>query len=402
MTVERMHNVLSHADVRTSVPAPKRHGLAEIALWQFRHVVERFCLAPAGRSVLLSGCNGVGKTNILEAISLLSPGRGVRQASADQFLNRRAPAEVGWQIAARLDDAVGGYRIKTQWQAGQSSRTVLIEDSRVTQQSLGEYCRTLSLGPRDDQLFLQGAEGVRRFFDRLIAVFDPAHIGRVQALRQLQRQRREILESSVTPDPAWRRAIEKQLAAKLVVVSAARGQHGLALARVCAEQVPDFVVRQGAQSSAWRLRLNGGIQARLAKAPAIKVEEAIAAVLHGESSLRDGNNIQDVWSLGLCYTDEEIPVAQLSHGQQKIAILAMILAQAWLMYEELGIVPIVLLDEALSHLDQTHQKLLFAHLHALDCQYWLSGVEAVRYRTFAPDALSVSLSESQELPNVCN
>lgn len=362
--------------------------LDEISLWQFRHA-QAWCLAPQGRPVLLSGRNGIGKTNILEAISLLSPGRGVRQARAEQFLKRGAEAESGWQVATRLADSAGGYRIKTGWQAPQSRRTILIEDCRITQQELGEYCRMLSLGPRDDQLFLQGAEAVRRFFDRLIAVFDPAHIGRVQALRQLQRQRREVLETPGA-DPLWRRAIEKQLAAKLVVVSAARGQHAQALARVCREYVPDFVVLGHGQKTAWNLALQGGIQKRLSRSPALVVEETIAGILHAEQ--RDKDDITDVWSLELSMDGVLIPVAELSHGQQKIAVLAMLLAQAWLMQQSSGMVPMLLLDEALSHLDTTHQVLLFDHLNRLGCQYWISGVDLADSTDFATDALAVSLS----------
>ena len=391
-----MHSCLKEAreQVQSLYPEPKRFSLEEITLWQFRHA-ESFRLAPRGRSVLLGGHNGVGKTNILEAISLLSPGRGVRQARAEQFLNRAATPQSGWQVAARLSETAGGYRIKTGWQSPQARRTVLIEDSKITQQELGEYCRMLSLGPRDDQLFLHGSEGIRRFFDRLIAVFDPAHIGRVQALRQLQRQRREVLEAPNT-DKAWREAIEKQLAAKLVVVSAARGQHGQALARVCTECVPDFVVRDKGQDSAWNLMLKGGIQERLAVSPALAVEESIAETLHAERGGYDKSDIADVWSLDLMMGGMCIPVAELSHGQQKIAVLAMLLAQAWLMRQALGIVPLMLLDEALSHLDQNHQKLLFTHLHGLKCQYWLSGVEVTRQMNFTEDAMQVSLSEGQE------
>ena len=377
-----------------SSPSLEVHAfrLDEIALWQFRHT-RNYHLAPQGCSVLLSGHNGVGKTNILEAVSLLSPGRGVRQARAEQFLNRSAAPENGWQVAAKLADCAGGYRIKTGWQPPQSRRTVLIEECRITQQELGEYCRMLSLGPRDDQLFLQGSEAVRRFFDRLIAVFDPAHIGRVQALRQLQRQRREVLETR-NPDPAWRRAIEKQLAAKLVVVSAARGQHAEALARMCGEYAPDFVPRCGARQTAWKLALQGGIQAHLAEAPALAVEEAIAEILHAEQ--HELSDITDVWSLELQADGIRIPVTELSHGQQKIAVLAMLLTQAWLMRTSLGIVPMLLLDEALSHLDTAHQELLFTHLHNLGAQYWLSGVEIDRSAHFARDAIQVPLSELQE------
>ena len=376
----------------TLSPEVKSFRLDEVHLWQFRHT-QAYHLAPMGRSVLLSGRNGAGKTNVLEAVSLLAPGRGVRQARAEQFLNRNAAPESGWQIAAQLADSSGGYRIKTGWQSPQARRTVLIEDSKITQQELGVYCRMLSLGPRDDQLFLHGSEGVRRFFDRLIAVFDPAHIGRVQALRQLQRQRREIFETR-NPDRAWREAIEKQLAAKLVVVSAARGQHAQDLARICHECVPDFVVHMDGQQTAWNLALQGGIQARLAESPALQVEEAIAEILHAEQN--DRSDITDVWALELSADHLRIPVAELSHGQQKIAVLAMLLAQAWLMRQSLGIVPMLLLDEALSHLDAAHQELLFAHLHSLQGQYWLSGVEVARHADFAKDALQVSLSEVQE------
>lgn len=385
-------------DQQQDIPTPKRHAVADLSLWNFRHTTQ-FSIETEGKPVLLSGHNGAGKTNILEAVSLLSPGRGVRQASAEQFLNRHVSARVGWQIASRLHDAGGnGYLVKTQWQAGQNSRTVSLEDERVSQQVLAEYCRAIGFGPRDDQLFVSGADAVRRFFDRLVVVFDPAHANRVQSMRQLQRQRRQVLESGVT-DTSWRRAIEKQLAAKMVVISASRAQHAHALARVCRERVPDFVVHGVGRGAAWGVALQGGIQHLLAEHSALAVEEEIAARLHAEHLRAENTGIQDIWSVHLhtgAGKDEVVPVAQLSHGQQKLAILALLLAQAWLMSEDLGVTPIVLLDEGLSHLDAQHREVLFAHLRSLQCQFWLSGIDVARYLDWLPEAQSVTLSTLKE------
>ena len=374
---EMTYATVDHASRPYLAHASVRHAIQGLGLWNFRHTAHWY-LHPQGRSVLLSGANGVGKTNILEAISLLSPGRGVRQAQIEQFLHHDAPPSHGWKIEAALDN---GYTLSSTWQEGFSSRQVSIEGEKVSQLALGQYCRCISLGPRDDQIFLQGDEALRRFIDRLIAVFDPAHIGRVQALRQLQKQWRELLEAPHC-NHQWLAALEKSLAAKMVVVSAARHQHSVGLQRMLG-QLPEFITRSHAAAkspiklqNSWMISLGGEVSAQLAQHPARLVETNLADTLATQRHVHTLIKLADRWQFTQQQgTQRRIAVEHLSHGQQKIALLALILAQTWMMQQELGHTPILLLDEGISQLDAYHSAMLLDHLRQLDCQYWLSGVD---------------------------
>ena len=175
-----------------------------------------------GRPIVLFGENGAGKTNLMEAVSLLAPGRGLRRAKTAD-LARKASAEpsnlapFGWGVAATVSTAVGPVEIGTGNDGGSDRRVVRINGAASTQTSLSEYVSAVWLTPQMSQLFLEGSSARRRFLDRLVYGFDPAHAGRVTAYEKALRDRTKVLKDGADKgamDAGWLDALEAQIAEK--------------------------------------------------------------------------------------------------------------------------------------------------------------------------------------------
>ncbi|MCX8508013.1 MAG: AAA family ATPase, partial [Rhodobacteraceae bacterium] len=178
-------------------------AVTDLLLSHFRSH-RRTSLVFDGRPVAMYGPNGAGKTNVLEALSLLSPGRGLRRAGAEDLVRR--PEALGWKLAATL----GGHEIETGAEAG-AARQVTINGKAATQLALGRVARILWLVPSMDRLWLEGADGRRRFLDRMVLSFEPAHAEVVLAYEKAMRERNRLLKDQVR-DPGWYQALEAQMA----------------------------------------------------------------------------------------------------------------------------------------------------------------------------------------------
>lgn len=210
------------------------------------------------------GVNGAGKTNILEAASLLSPGRGLRRARGTEILQRGAQAP--WAVSAVLQTSYGPVRVGTGLDSRSDKRAVRINGADVRGQSaLGEHLSCVWLTPQMDRLFLDSSSQRRRFLDRLVFAFDPGHSGRVSRYENAMRQRSRLLQGGKA-DPAWLGGLEAQMAEAGVAIAAARLEFAGRLQAVCGRHDISAFPKV-------RLAAHGTLEELLAEAPALEVEE---------------------------------------------------------------------------------------------------------------------------------
>ncbi len=336
-------------------------AITRLRLSQFRsHAKAELALDP--RPVAIYGPNGVGKTNILEAVSLLSPGRGLRRAAADDMA--RSQAGVGWKVAAELTSLNQSHEIETSYQPN-SARQVSINAKPASQTALGRITRMLWLVPSMDRLWIEGADGRRRFLDRMTLSFEPAHAEATLTYDKAMRERNRLLKDQIS-DPAWYRALEAQMAQAGAAVIANRKT---ALARVIAAQT-------GAQSAfpAAEAEIVGPDETDQPTD-----QDALAqAFAHGRSrDMAAGRTLTGPHrdDLSATYVAKSIPARQCSTGEQKALLISLILANALALAEEFGAPPILLLDEIAAHLDKDRRAALYKEICTLGAQAWMTGTE---------------------------
>ncbi len=344
-------------------------------------------LDPAGpRLVVLTGPNGAGKTNLLEAISFLAPGRGLRGAklaAVDRRVPGRDPDEApvaggeSWAVAARLATAAGPVDLGTGRdpavapETGRQRRIVKIDGAVAgSQAALAEVAAISWLTPQMDRLFLDGAGERRRFLDRLVFCFDPAHAARVSAYEQSLRERMRLLRDGPA-DAAWLAALEEQAAAHGVAVAAARRDLVARLDAVAAAADGPFPRAAVA--------LDGAVEGWLAERPALAVEDELRARL-AQSRGRDADAGRAPWGphrsdLAVSHRGRAMPAAECSTGEQKALLISLLLAHARLQADSRVGSPILLLDEVAAHLDAARRAALFDSLGALGAQAWLTGTD---------------------------
>jgi DNA replication and repair protein RecF len=351
--------------------APVR--LTALSLAQFRSWT-RAELALDGRPVALFGPNGAGKTNLLEAVSLLSPGRGLRRARADALA--RAPGPHGWRV--RAEAVVAGLpREVTLTGDPQGRRRVEIDGKSATQTALGRLAAMLWLTPAMDRLWIEGAEGRRRWLDRCALSFFPDHADAALAYDRAMRERNRLLRDGPA-DPAWLTALEARMAVAGVSMACARAA---AVARLRAAPPPGgtlFPTAEIAIVGDMERRLETrdpdvppgdadlfDMQADFAAALArCRAEDAAAGrALHGPHRS----------DLTAVYAAKGMEARLCSTGEQKALLIALTLANARALAQD-GAAPILLLDEVAAHLDAGRRAALFDELCALGGQSWMTGV----------------------------
>ena len=326
--------------------------------------------------VALAGANGAGKTNILEAISLLAPGRGLRGAGFDELVRQGGAS---WAIAAEIDTADGPVSLGTGWsgqsEAGDSSARLVVIDG-VAQKSagtLGEYMRMLWLTPAMDRLFAGPASDRRRFLDRMVTAFDPEHGARILVFEKVMRERNLLLEES-RPDPAWLSSLEAHMAEAAVAISAAR-LVGLEALQAHIE------AGRGASSFPWsEVAVEGEIEALVSAMPAVQVEDEYRKILRDSRGLdrAAGRTLRGPHrsDLGVVHGPRQMAAGHCSTGEQKALLIGLILAQARAVKDSAGTPPVLLLDEVAAHLDATRRRSLLEALAALGGQSWMTGTDA--------------------------
>jgi DNA replication and repair protein RecF len=334
---------------------------------------------PAG-FVVLHGDNGAGKTNILESVSLLAPGRGLRNAKLDDIQNDQKhdqKHDMPWSVSARLGGPYENTRIGTGGDPNKQNRRLIRinGENAKGQHMLGEYLSCVWLTPQMDGLFLDAAASRRRFLDRLVFGFDSGHAGRVTRYENAMRQRSRLLQESRVPDATWLSSLERQIAQTGVSIAAARHDFVQRLQNACDQIGPadESLFPRAA------INLQGTIEDLLTKAPAIEVETNFIQQLEKNrprDSITGGAAIGPHKSdLLIHYANKNMQAAQCSTGEQKALLIGIILAHARLIKANKGHAPILLLDEVAAHLDDRRRRALYDILEALGGQVWLTGTD---------------------------
>lgn len=390
-----------------SVPKVSRPlvHLSRLVVTHFRSY-ERAALVLDGRPVVLTGPNGAGKTNLLEAISLLSPGRGLRGVPFSD-IGYRASGEMearhGWAVAATLQRAQSQDNEWDETTIGTGQAASLGEIPRVrtvridgeTQPSAGvlaDYLRVLWLTPAQDRLFMDSAGGRRRFLDRLVMGFDPSHGTRVNAFEKALRERNRLLSEDVR-DAMWYAAIEEQIA-----------EYGVAMAAARVETIARLkgAIEAAAESAFPKshLALEGELEAALGHGDAATdVEDRYRALLEenrprdrGAGRTLDGPHRSD---LLVRHAPKDMEAQACSTGEQKALLLGLILANVRLLTRARGAPPLLLLDEVAAHLDADRRAGLFDELCGMGVQAWMTGTDASLFQALGARAQAFVVQDNQ-------
>ncbi len=344
--------------------------------------------------VVLCGHNGAGKTNILEAISLLVPGRGIRGVKASDM--QKNDVSVAWGISSKIDTDATEVTLGTGLNVETGRRMVRINGADAkSQNALSDYISCLWLTPQMDRLFIEGAATRRRFLDRLIFSYDAGHSGRVTRYENAMRQRSKLLQEPNAADPVWLTSLEAQMAETAIAIAAARIDMIERLQHSCDN------ADEGEEKYFPKARLHalGTIEELLGNAPAVEVEKMYAYQL-SEARKRDaivggastGPHKSD---LAVFYKAKDIEAAQCSTGEQKALLIGIILAHGRLMQAERGAPPVFLLDEVAAHLDEGRREALFERLMHLGGQVWMTGTDPILFDSIQNKAQFFTVKNAQ-------
>ena len=372
------NSALAYSPDAATGAAPAILAVRQLRLTDFRNY-RQLRLDCGSEPIVLVGANGAGKTNLLEALSFLAPGRGLRRARLDEVARRSRAGEsdaASWAVAATLDTPEGRLAIGTGLEAARSEgsvRRLVRIDGRPAQSqtALGLHVAAVWLTPQLDRLFLDGPGERRRFLDRLVTALHPEHAGDVAAYENALRQRARLLGEG-SRDPHWFSALEDTMA-----------RHGVALAAARADTVHrlDAAARLGiGPFPRAALAMAGEVDNWVATMPALDAEDRLRSEL-AASRLRDGEAGTTSCGphrsdLAVRHLDLDLPAAEGSTGQQKAVLVSIALAHARLVALSRGRGPLLLLDEIAAHLDAERRTALFDEVVALGVQCWMTGTDA--------------------------
>ncbi|MGI9382374.1 MAG: DNA replication/repair protein RecF [Methyloligellaceae bacterium] len=368
-----------------------RIWIERLRLTDFRNYAE-LALELDHRPVVLTGANGAGKTNLLEAVSLLAPGRGLRGAPFGEIA--RGGAAGSCAVAARVNGAAGSVDLGTGYAAAtgaeSAGRTVRVDGAPARSSgALGQYVRLVWLTPAMDGLFTGPASERRRFLDRLIQTVDQGYRSLLGRFERAMRQRNRLLETEQWAASQFE-GLEAQMAETGVAVAAARrAALGRLIARIEAR-------REAAAASAFpwaTLALTGVLEERLAHSPAVDVEDAYSRMLatgrerdRAAKRTLEGPHRSD---LLVGHGPKGSAARKCSTGEQKALLVGLVLAHSELVKQSHdGEAPLVLLDEIAAHLDASRRTALFQEIGRLGVQAWMTGTDR---SVFASEALEARL-----------
>lgn len=365
-----------------AAPVGAAPRLSRLRLSDFRNYAS-LDLAIEGRLVALAGSNGAGKTNILEAISLLGPGRGIRRAQLSAL--PRKSGSGGFAINAEGEGLLGPMMLATALQPGESGRLCRIDREPVT--GAGRFLEHLSmlwLTPDQDGLFRGAAGERRRFLDRLVLAIDAGHASRANAYETALRHRNRLLEDE-RADAHWLDAIEHEIAELGVALAAARRETVLRLDALGQSEAASIAPFPFAI-----LRLEGEIDHRLQTDKARDIEDWFRGALR-DNRWRDrqaGRTLvgPQASDLMVKHGPKGEEAALCSTGEQKALLIGLVLAQARLIAQMCGAPPILVLDEVAAHLDESRRAALFAMLDALGAQSFMTGTDAALFASLPAGA----------------
>lgn len=344
---------------------------------------KRAVIETDARPVAIHGDNGVGKTNILEAVSMLSPGRGLRRASAQDMTRR--PEALGWKITAIIHGPTGIHEVECVSENG-SARQTRIDGKPTPQTALGRIARVLWLIPSMDRLWIESAEGRRRFLDRMTLSFLPEHADLSLTYEKAMRERNRLLKDMVR-EPSWYAALEARMA-----------ETGAAIHHNRQKALAALSAAQDAAETAFptaTLALECDMPPDVAA-----LRDALAA-----NRMRDmsagrtliGPHRADLLAT---YAAKDIPARDCSTGEQKALLVSLILANARALAADFGAPPLLLLDEVAAHLDASRRMALYDEIVALGAQAWMTGTEDGLFEALGDRAQSLLVTESDGISSV--
>lgn len=383
---------MTTATTGTESGRPAQVHLTRLTLSNFRNYAS-LSLGLQPGAVVLTGENGAGKTNLLEAVSFLSPGRGLRRAKLEE-VTRRGSSD-GFAVHAEVDGPFGTCRIGTGTagagtEGPESVRRVRINgEPQRSAEAMLDWLRVIWLTPAMDSLFTGPSADRRRFLDRLVLAIDPAHGRRAADYEKAMRSRNRLFADDVRDD-AWFDAIETQMAETGVAIAAARAEMLRLLAAMIDRLPADSPFPKAV------LALEGTVDESIARKPAVDVEEEFRARLRQERP-RDraaGRALEGPHRSELLvrHAPKDMPAESCSTGEQKALLVGLVLAHARLTAELSGMVPILLLDEISAHFDADRRAALFEILEDLHCQAFMTGTERALFSSLEGKALFLTVS----------
>ncbi len=371
-----------------------RRCLTRLSLNCFRNYKDLH-LSPQPEGLILVGPNGAGKTNILEAVSLLSPGRGLRRAPAAHFPNRDQVG-TGWHVFAEISVCEDSYRLGLGQEGEQNLNTsyesnnpvkktslrrqARLDGRRATGQERAELAPSIWLTPAQDRLFSGGASERRRFFDRFAFAYDACHAEHALSYEKAMRQRQTLLDEGRAP-PAWLDSLEHSMA---------KAGTAMAIRRVSLVHALQAIIDQGEDNAFPKsvLSLKGFLEEKLEGGMTSQEVSALFTQHLKDNRLRDtkaqgrtadGPHRSDVM---VRHKEKNMPAALCSTGEQKALLTGLVLAQTHVLSSHLKAPPFLLLDEACAHLDSLRRHALAEHIHALGVQVWMTGTDRELFEDF--------------------
>ena len=335
-------------------------------------------LGPVG-PVVLTGANGAGKTNLIEAISLLAPGRGLRRATMEELAF--SEGDGAWAVSAEIEGMLGLATLGTGIDPPAGEDSAPSRKCRVDRESVSssaafaDHLRVVWLTPAMDPLFNGPASERRRFLDRLVLAVDAQHSGRVAALERSLRSRNRLLEDA-RGDSHWLDAVEHETAEIAVAVAAARAETVARLSAALAAARDEGFPRA-------EIALNGWMEQLMPDHSAIEIEDRYRALLKDTRArdaaagrTLDGPHLSD---LAVTHAGKGIAAREASTGEQKALLIRLVLAHAGLIKDMTGFAPLMLLDEIVAHLDPARRVALYDALSNLGAQVWMTGADPAAF-----------------------
>jgi DNA replication and repair protein RecF len=357
--------------------------LSQLTLTEFRNYRSLHLELEASKSVILTGKNGVGKTNLLEAISLMAPGRGLRQAKLAQLQYQPvSKSGIGWGVAATVRQQDGS---QLQFGTGQlperqDKRVIRIDGEPLKAQTqLPHYVSLLWQTPQMDGLFTQSSSEKRHYFDRICGQFHPEHSAMIHKYDYLRRERAKLLAFS-HPDAQWLSSLEQKMAEASLAIAGNRLDAMLSLQQALEQLHPAFPKAE--------ITLEGMAERALIenKLPAVEIEQQLIDRL-AQSRAEDAasgrcSHGAHKLELVVIFSPKQVEASYCSTGEQKALMLSLLLAQAEAMRSPQNKLPLILLDEVVAHLDENRRFALFETLTELGCQCWMTGTDRELFEGF--------------------
>ncbi len=367
-------------------------SLTRLVLTDFRNYAH-LAWRPSGRLVVITGPNGSGKTNLLEAISLLGPGRGFGRGRIGDLARRGGSG--AWAVAGRFsrDGVPVDIGTGTGPDGSPDRRVFRLNGTEPRSQAeLAGHAAAVWLTPQMDTLFQEGASGRRRFLDRLVWALEPGHAREASSHDTAMAERRRVL-AGPRPDPAWLAGLEESIARHAVALAAARAGF---VASLNAAPAADALFPRT------RMVLADPVADRLAAEPALAVETWLRAEL---AARRAADAVAGTSTLGAHRADmrledanSALPASEASTGQQKAMLIGVILAHAGLIAEARGFAPLLLLDEPAVHLDAARRGALWQALQALPAQAFVTGTDPEIFAGLRAAAEFVTTGDAALIP----